>query len=157
VRVQLLITRNSDSDFQSVTCDLDGRLVLGRDPASPACLEGLGVSRDHFALVPQNGSLLVEDLSSNGTFVNGARLPVRSPLLLQSGDVIEIPGYKIEMHWDSEQPETVVPRPAASLAASGPPQRYSVQEFFASLSFWELLLIATILCSLVLIVAYLNW
>lgn len=140
-----------------MTCDLDSRLVLGRDLASPAHLEGVGVSRDHFALVPEAGNLLVEDLSSNGTFVNGARLPARSPLPLKRGDVIEIPGYKIEMNWGSGQSEAVVPHPAVSSGANRlrlPP--LSVQEFLASLTIWELLLIASILCSLILIVIYLN-
>ena len=158
MRVQLLITRNSDSDFQAVTCDLDSRLVLGRDLASPAHLEGVGVSRDHFALVPQAGNLLVEDLSSNGTFVNGARLPARSPLQLKRGDVIEIPGYKIEMNWGSGQSEeAVVPQPVVSSAANKLRLPLSLQEFLASLTVWELLLIALVLCSLILIVTYLNW
>jgi predicted component of type VI protein secretion system len=128
-----------------VTCDLDSQLVLGRDAASPVCLDGVGVSRDHFALVPQAGNLLVEDLSSNGTFVNGARLPARSPLPLKRGDVIEIPGYKIEMNWGSGQSE------------AGHQRNNPVREFLASLTVWELLLIASILCSLILIVTYLNW
>lgn len=157
VRVQLLITRNSDSDFQAVTCDLDSRLVLGRDLASPAHLDGVGVSRDHFALVPQAGNLLIEDLSSNGTFVNGARLRAGSPLRLKRGDVIEIPGYKIEMNWGSGQSEAVVPHPVVSSSANRLRLPLSVQEFLASLTVWELLLIASILCSLILIVTYLNW
>ena len=157
MRVQLLITRNSDSDFQAVTCDLDSRLVLGRDLDSPACLEGLGVSRDHFALVPQAGNLLVEDLSSNGTFVNGARLPARTPSPLKSGDVIEIPGYKIEMNWGSGPSEAEVPDAVVSATGNRLRLPLSVQEFLASLNVWELLLIASILCSLALIVTYLNW
>jgi len=151
-----LITRNSDSDFQAVTCDLDSRLVLGRDLASPARLEGLGVSRDHFALVSEAGSVLVEDLSSNGTFVNGSRLPARSPLPLKTGDVIEIPGYKIEMNWGSGQSEAVAPHPVVSSAANRLQLPLSVQELLASLTVWEWLLMAAILCSLILIVTYLN-
>jgi len=156
VRVQLLITRNSDSDLQAVTCELDSRLVLGRDLASPARLDGVGVSRDHFALVPQAGDLLVEDLSSNGTFVNGARLSNRSPVLLRNGDLIEIPGYKIEMSWGSGKSENAVPPPVVSFAATKLRLPLSVQEFLASFTAWELLLIASILCSLILIVTYLN-
>ena len=139
-----------------MTCDLDSRLVLGRDLASPAHLEGAGVSRDHFALVPQAGDLLVEDLSSNGTFVNGARLPTRSPLPLKRGDVIEIPGYKIEMNWGSGQSEAVVPQPVVSSAANRLRLPLSVQEFLVSLTVWEMLLSALILCSLILFVTYLN-
>jgi predicted component of type VI protein secretion system len=157
VRVQLLITRTSDSDLQAVTCDLDSRLVLGRDMASPARLEGVGVSRDHFALVPQAGSLLVEDLSSNGTFVNGARLPNKSAVALRSGDLIEIPGYKIEMSWPTGQSEKAAPSPARSMATTKLRVPASVRGFLASFTVWELLLIASILGSLVLIVAYLSW
>jgi len=138
-------------------------MVFGRDLASPASLEGLGVSRDHFALVEEAGRLLIEDLSINGTFVNGARLPAKSPLPLTSGDVVEIPGYKIEMSWGSgpSPSHAVEPPPAAvSLAATRLPfadRSSPVREFLASFTLWEWLLITSILCSLILIVTYLNW
>jgi hypothetical protein len=78
-------------------------------------------------------------------------------LSLKRGDVIEIPGYKIEMNWGSGQSEeAVVPQPVVSSAANRMRVPLSVQEFLASLTVWELLLIALILCSLILIVTYLN-
>jgi len=125
--------------------------------ASPARLDDVGVSRFHFALVPRSGGLLVEDLSSNGTFVNGARLPNKSPVPLKPGDLIEIPGYKIEMSWAAGEPESAVPDPAVSMAAGKLPVPPAFQAFLVSFTFWELLLIAAILGSLILIAVYLSW
>lgn len=48
-----------------------------------------GLSRRHFRVSIQGGRLWVEDLNStNGTFVNGARLPPYHGRLLKAGDVI---------------------------------------------------------------------
>ena len=75
----------------------NGRLLVLREPVTvgraPEC--GLRLEHDEFAssrharLSPADNGLWVEDLgSTNGTFVNGAR--VRAVRLLQSGDVVQI-------------------------------------------------------------------
>ncbi len=50
-----------------------------------------GVGRRHARLFVQGGQLLVEDLdSTNGTFLNGARLAPRQPAPLQTGDELRL-------------------------------------------------------------------
>ena len=70
--------------------DVEGAAVIGRDPASAALvIEDPEASRRHASLIPEGQSLNVEDLgSTNGTFVNGARVTAKR--LLQPGDVVRI-------------------------------------------------------------------
>jgi pSer/pThr/pTyr-binding forkhead associated (FHA) protein len=50
-----------------------------------------GVGRRHARLLVQGGALLVEDLdSTNGTFLNGARLAPRQPAPLGAGDELRL-------------------------------------------------------------------
>jgi hypothetical protein len=56
-----------------------GENVVGRDPDADICIDAVGVSRRHAAIVV-NDAATIRDLSSkNGTFVNGVRItePVR--------------------------------------------------------------------------------
>lgn len=156
MRVQLLITHNEDSTLEAVDCELDSRLVLGRDFASPARLDGVGVSREHFALVSKTGDLLVEDLSSNGTSVNGSPMRKGEPVRLTNGDLIEVPGYKIEISWPSGQLETTAFPSRSSIIEKLPVPR-AVWEYLTSFTTWEWFLIASALCTFVLILFYLNW
>jgi hypothetical protein len=53
----------------------DGRLTIGRHPASDIVLAHQAVSGRHAAIVNGPGEAMLEDLgSSNGTFVNGVRI-----------------------------------------------------------------------------------
>lgn len=48
-----------------------------------------GVSRMHAALVRQEGTITLYDIgSANGTAINGKRLPINQPRILQDGDEI---------------------------------------------------------------------
>jgi hypothetical protein len=51
----------------------------------------MGVSRKHAILELLNGNLMVSDLgSSNGTYLNGKRLPMRQPQVVINGDMIRL-------------------------------------------------------------------
>lgn len=52
-------------------------VVLGSDASSDLIIRGAVLSRTHvrFELVPSRGALYIVDLSTNGTFLNGVRLP----------------------------------------------------------------------------------
>jgi hypothetical protein len=53
----------------------DGRMTIGRHPASDIVLAHQAVSGRHAAITNSNGAPMLEDLgSSNGTFVNGQRV-----------------------------------------------------------------------------------
>lgn len=63
--------------------------IVGRETLNDLVLNDAEVSRRHCRLVLQNDGYMIEDLgSTNGTFVNGKR--VTAPLLLYHGDTIEL-------------------------------------------------------------------
>src|SRR5437868_1138743 len=70
--------------------DLDGQVVVGRDPESAQLvLQDAEASRRHAELTPAGQSLSVEDLgSTNGTFVNGSRIAKQRILI--PGDQLTI-------------------------------------------------------------------
>jgi pSer/pThr/pTyr-binding forkhead associated (FHA) protein len=65
-----------------------GIIHLGRGPSAAIRLDDHRVSRDHALLVNQCGHLrLLDNRSSNGTFVNGRRISASN---VWSGDVIDL-------------------------------------------------------------------
>lgn len=69
------------------------RLVFGRDPHCDIILGGARVSRWHCVLEPLEDGVVLRDLrSANGTFVNGARL---ERCKLRDGDLIEMGGAAV--------------------------------------------------------------
>ena len=66
---------------------IDRPCIIGRGPGVDFALLGQGVSRRHCVLLPDRGNVRVQDLNStNGTLVNGKRIP--GPTLLNDGDHI---------------------------------------------------------------------
>jgi serine phosphatase RsbU (regulator of sigma subunit)/pSer/pThr/pTyr-binding forkhead associated (FHA) protein len=89
---------------------LDGESTLiGRQPDAPIYLESLAVSRQHARILCDKGAFYVEDVgSSNGTFVNGARINGR--VRLDERDSVQIGPYMFGLcldpgtsHPDNEQ------------------------------------------------------
>lgn len=74
-----------------VRVPLSAEVVLGRDPGCTVPLPGEDVSRRHVRIGPEGeGHLLVDLGSTNGTFVNGARVERRR---LAAGDRIRVGPY----------------------------------------------------------------
>lgn len=71
---------------------LEGHLwVAGRDPASEIPIDSPHVSRKHFELARTKEGFFITDLgSSNGTKLNGQRIPPHEPKRLESGDEIQV-------------------------------------------------------------------
>jgi ABC-type multidrug transport system fused ATPase/permease subunit len=85
---------------------LDRELTLGRTEGDLLLEAGL-VSRRHAVIRPSDRGAEVADLgSTNGTWVNGAR--IASPTTLRGGDVVALGGILIVV--DAEQQATVVSR-----------------------------------------------
>lgn len=67
---------------------LDSNLTVGRGGDADVRIQDVGISRKHACLAIASGQVFVEDLgSTNGTFVNGARLHKRH--LLKDGDKLQ--------------------------------------------------------------------
>lgn len=79
--------------LKSATASLDAshrRFRIGTDPANDMCVKGPLCSRSHTMLEfnPSKGAVYVTDTSTNGTFVNGRRLPSKGSacVVLWHGD-----------------------------------------------------------------------
>lgn len=66
----------------------DGRGTLGRDPSADVCVDDVSVSRRHATLIRRGSTWSIADAgSTNGTYVNGARVGERN---LKHGDRIQV-------------------------------------------------------------------
>ena len=85
-----LVVRSSPALAQGSRLEIQGSLRIGRGAESDVPLDGDStVSSRHALVTHREDGLWVEDTgSTNGTFVNGAR--VTSPRLLQAGDVLRV-------------------------------------------------------------------
>jgi hypothetical protein len=81
-----------------------GETFIGREDSCEIVIVGPLVSRRHARVLLEEGELCVEDLgSTNGTFLNGAKVQGRVPL--RPGDRIFIGSFEIEVLWfDGELP-----------------------------------------------------
>ncbi len=71
-----------------------GRLTIGRAAENILCLPEVGVSRQHAVIEPTEDGWLLRDLrSTNGTYLNGLR--ITTPVVLSHGDVITIRGIEL--------------------------------------------------------------
>ena len=97
MQVRLIVTNLASKE--DTTCDLavEEKIAIGRHLGSPVLLQGDRLSRHHFLLMVVDGALTVEDLSSNGTWVNGALLKEHMSARVESGDLIEVPGYEMQV------------------------------------------------------------
>lgn len=67
---------------------------IGRDPSNQIVLNSLQASRFHAEVVAQGKTYFIRDLgSTNGTFVNGQRVPPHAPVALARGTTIKISDY----------------------------------------------------------------
>ncbi|MBY3347996.1 type VI secretion system-associated FHA domain protein TagH [Rhizobium laguerreae] len=75
----------------------DDRFEIGRDPFREWTLPDpqRHVSGRHCEIMKGPGGYVLNDISRNGTFVNGAQQRVKSPYLLQNGDMLMIGDYVI--------------------------------------------------------------
>ncbi len=75
------------------------RLIVGRQPDADVFLESLAVSRQHACILVHENGYVIEDLkSSNGTFLNGQR--VTQPMPLTERDTLEIGPYTLALRPD---------------------------------------------------------
>jgi hypothetical protein len=97
MQVTLIRLNTSTQETVEAQVDLEDRVVLGRHLGSPLILQGEAISRQHFALFITDRQLMIENLSANGTRLNGESLAVQNSSSLQTGDLVEVPGYQIRV------------------------------------------------------------
>jgi hypothetical protein len=92
-----LVVRSSTVLTEGSAIDVDGTTRIGRGAENAVRLDGDDfVSSRHAVVASDAEGLWVEDAgSTNGTFVNGARLTTRR--LLQAGDVVRIGKTDLEV------------------------------------------------------------
>ena len=104
MQVTLIRLNTSTQETIEAQVDIQDRVVFGRHLGSPVLLQGEALSRQHFAIFMADEQFMIENLSVNGTRLNGDPLALQNPSTLQSGDVVEVPGYEIrvELREDSQ-------------------------------------------------------
>ncbi|MDQ3985663.1 MAG: FHA domain-containing protein, partial [Actinomycetota bacterium] len=117
--------------------------TIGRDPTSTISLHDLTVSRTHAVLEASNGSWSIRDLkSTNGTFVDGARVVEVAPLqegnevrfgrsafaftMIPGGEVTAPPEPKERPPIDVTGATTIIEAPAERFAESSSVKRFDV-------------------------------
>jgi predicted component of type VI protein secretion system len=97
MEILLSIKSKSDGTVRKVKHDLGRALVIGRGAEGGVLLEGLDLSREHLVLTADGTHIYVEDLSVNGTCLNGIRLRKSVKTRVRAEDSIEIPGYSLSV------------------------------------------------------------
>jgi pSer/pThr/pTyr-binding forkhead associated (FHA) protein len=126
MQVRLVVTNQVSNESSRHDLAGEEKIILGRHLGSPVLFQGEGLSRHHFSLMVVDGDLTIEDLSSNGTWLNSVLLKGQEPARVKSGDVVEIPGYEIRVLINDavEAPKPEAAPPAAMvLEESEPPAK----------------------------------
>jgi pSer/pThr/pTyr-binding forkhead associated (FHA) protein len=93
------------------------RIVIGRGPGADVRIPHLTVSETHATVhLDGDGHAIVDNESTNGTRVNGARLSPGRKKRLRDGDQIEIGAYSLTVHTGVALPQTVTAERTAELA-----------------------------------------
>jgi predicted component of type VI protein secretion system len=159
VELSISVRSEKTGALDTVKCSLDTAVTLGRGPESPVALDGSGISREHLRLHIEGNALLVTDLSSNGTWLNGRRLTRGEPHAVTSAEAIRIPGFEICVDPQNgsggaaKQASAAAPQTAVEPARVGGPLE-SVLALWASLSNVDRFLIALAVATVVLVVLY---
>jgi len=101
--------------------DVPPRFVIGRDPGAhwPIADRTLALSARHCEITTTPAGVMLRDLSTNGTFVNGAAARLAGEHTLHDGDRIELGPYTIVVQ--GGLPRAAVPPAAAAPAPSPAP------------------------------------
>jgi hypothetical protein len=93
-------------------------VVIGRDASADIVVAQTAVSRRHAQVIPSGGGYIVNDLSTNGLFVNGEK--ATSGQTLSRADVIRIGSEEFRFYADLAPIGKAAPAPAAAAPAPAP-------------------------------------
>jgi hypothetical protein len=100
----------------------DAGITIGRDASAEIVVAQTSVSRRHAQVIPSGGGYVVNDLSTNGVFVNGEKAP--SGQTLSRADVIRVGTEEFRFYADLApigKAAPAVPTPAPTPAAPAHP------------------------------------
>src|SRR5580698_10292737 len=105
-------------DLPSPSLTLDGaRLVIGRGPGCEVRLPDPSVSQRHATVRVEGASYaLLDEGSTNGTFVGDVRLSPGAPRTLRDGDVIRVGRVWLEIRFDQSPATLDLPTATRDLA-----------------------------------------
>jgi pSer/pThr/pTyr-binding forkhead associated (FHA) protein len=98
------LTALANSEANSVKLDQKGQaftlgrpIIIGRAETCDIVIRDSGSSREHAQLIPSNKSfILIDNYSSNGTFVNGERI---TKMRVRAGDIVEFGNSYFLVHY----------------------------------------------------------
>lgn len=115
MEIHVSIVNKEDQSSREFRCRLDERVVVGRGPESAVPIDGPAISREHLVLEKGDADVvLVTDVSANGCWINGARVPKSRRLPVQESDVVEVPGFEIRIR----RAQAAEQQPALPVAAA---------------------------------------
>jgi pSer/pThr/pTyr-binding forkhead associated (FHA) protein len=96
-----VIVRHGAGDDTRLTFDGTQRVVIGRGPGSDVRLPDPSVSHRHASLRGQGSDFaLVDEGSTNGTYVGSVRIAPRTSRLVRSGDAVRVGRVVLELRID---------------------------------------------------------
>jgi predicted component of type VI protein secretion system len=114
-----------DGALEGQRFELEGGRTIGREGAD-ITLDDDQVSRSHARVSVAGATITIEDLgSTNGTFVNGAKID--GATTLAPGDTVRIGATTFALEADAERepepvPEPAMPEPAVTVARAAAPE-----------------------------------
>lgn len=94
----LLLINGIASESRQMQARINGSAIVGRSSICDIYFDDLSMSKQHFALEVEKGSVFVTDLESkNGTFLNGKKIAGRMPV--ENGSVIEAGSVSMTIRW----------------------------------------------------------
>jgi pSer/pThr/pTyr-binding forkhead associated (FHA) protein len=96
-----IVVRHGASEAARLTFDGTQRVVIGRGPGSDVRLPDASVSHRHASLRGQGSDfVLVDEGSTNGTYVGDVRIAARTSRLVRSGDTVRVGRLLLELRID---------------------------------------------------------
>jgi phage tail-like protein len=121
----LLTLQIEEQDGSRRTVPLEGKLTIGRQAGNDLALNDQHVSRQHAVIACREDTCRVTDLeSSNGTYLNGERVPPNAPLPLEPGATLQIGPFKLQLiaRTVAPPPAEATPEPKQDIQAEAEPE-----------------------------------
>jgi predicted component of type VI protein secretion system len=97
LEILVSIVNKGDQSARQVRCPLQDRVAVGRGPECAVLIEGPAISREHLILEGGPDAVLITDVSANGCWINGSRIPKSRPLPVRDSDAVEVPGFELRI------------------------------------------------------------